>query len=246
MVLSVLSMLKPVRMAAADHLEELAARFAAGEPVAPEETEVILDRLRASESDLQAAIKRQTHNAEARRVIADSDKWEKRLAEIEAEYAVAERSFVKARDAYNALLLKHHEEHQTCRFRLEDAEAAKRSLMREENLPPSLAARLRDARKVCSEAADQRDAAAHELRVRQGRLQQALDELPGAEHAARTNPTIERYAEAMARLETTLTARRELVAEAERLLKDAEARCECAVAKRTAVEREIAAAMIPS
>jgi hypothetical protein len=241
MVLSVASMLKSVRIGSADHLEELAARLAAGETVSPDESQAILDRLRASEDDLQEAVDRQTRVAGLRREIAEAGRWQKRLDEIEAEYNSAERAYLKARDAYAALQRKHYEEHMTCRHRLDSIENAKRAIVAEENLPPTQAARLRAGRQACSEAADLRDAAAHELRVRQGRLRQAEDELPGAEREAHLNPTIERYAEAMARLTTTLTTRRELVAEAERSLKAADARCESALAKLTATQREVAA-----
>jgi chromosome segregation ATPase len=238
---SVASMLKPSREAAVDHLEELAARIAGGEVVAPEEVIATLERLRESESDLEAAVKRQTAVAGLRRQIAEAGRWQKRLDEIEAEYDAAEREYVKARDAYNALQRKHHDEHMTCRHRLDAIEHAKRALVAEENLPPTQAARLRAARQACSGAADLRDAAAHELRVRQGRLRQAEEELPQAEETARLHPSVDGYVAEAARLQTALATRRELVAEAERSLRAAEARCDAALAQRTAAEREVAA-----
>lgn len=240
-MVSVAAMLKPSRAVAVDHLEELAARLASGEVVAPEEVTAILDRLRASEDDLQQAVDRQTRVAGLRREIAEGAKFAKRKQEIDAEYTVAERAYVKARDAYESLQLKHHDEYMTCRHRLDSIEHAKRALVAEENLPPTQAARLRAARKACDELADLRDAAAHELRVRQGRLRQAEDELPGAEESARRHPAIEAIVADADRLQTAVVARRELVAEAQRLLDAADARCGAALAKLTATEQEVAA-----
>ena len=244
MVLSVASMLKPSREVAVDHLEELAARLAAGEVVAPEEVMAILDRLRTTEEELQLAVDRQTRVADLLRQIADADKVAKRLQVIESAYADSEAVLAKAQSAYNALIAKHFEEHMTLRHRLMAIESAKRSLMAEENLPSSLAARLREARQACSELADLRDAAAHELRVRQGRLRQAEKELPGAEESARLHPSMESIVEAADRLQTTVAARRDLVAEAERSLAEAEGRLAAAIGKRDTVDREVSQAVL--
>lgn len=243
-MISIASMLKPSKESAVDHLEELAARLAAREDVAPEEVTAILYRLRVAEDDLQAAVDRQVRVVGLRREIAESDKFAKRLQAIESAYADAEAVLAKAQAAHNALLLKHHEEHMTCRHRLLAVENAKRSLMAEENLPPSLAARLRGVRQACSELADLRDAAAHELRVRQGRLVQAEEESAGAEESARLHPALPSLAEAAERLRTTVAARRNLVVEAERSLAEAEGRLAAAIAKRDAVEREVSQAVL--
>ena len=236
---SVSQMLQPSREVAVDHLEELAARLAAGEEVAPEEVMAILDRLRKTEEELQRAVDRQTRVADLLRQIADADKVAKRLQVIDAAYAEAEAAATKARAAYNALIAKHHEEHMGLRHRLEAIDYAKRALVAEENLPPSQAARLRVARQASGELADLRDAAAHELRIQRGRLLQAEHDLPQAEDRARLHPTNESFVSDAERSRNAVATRRGLVTAAERAVADAEDRHDAALAKLTALEREV-------
>jgi hypothetical protein len=243
-MVSIASMLKPSKESAVDHLEELAARLAAGEDVAPEEVTVILDRLRKNEEELQLAVDRHTRVADLHRQIADADKVAKRLQVIDSAYADAEAAATKARAAYNALIAKHHEEHLTCRHRLEAIGHAKRALVAEENLPPSQAARLRVARQATAELGDLRDAAAHELRIQQGRLRQAEDELPQAEESAKLHPANESLVAEAERLRNAVAARRGLVADAERSIADAEARHDAALAKLASLEREVVQAAL--
>ena len=83
-MVSVASLLKPLRESAVDHLEELAVRLAGGEHVSPEETEAIVDRLRATEGELQKAVDRQVRVVGLKREIAEGDKFAKRLQAIES------------------------------------------------------------------------------------------------------------------------------------------------------------------
>jgi hypothetical protein len=243
-MVSIAAMLKPLRAVAVDHLEELAARLAAGEAVAPEEVSAILDRLQVDEDELQHAVDRQARVLDLRRQIADADEVEKRLKAIEAAWGKAEAESVKARAAYDALLLKHHEEHMTCRHRMDAIGRARRALVADDNLPPPQAASLRLARRVCDDLADSRAALANELIERRARLRRAEESLPAAEASAKlhtANGSLQADAE---RLRNAVATRRTLVAEAEESLADVDRRHEKALAERARLEREVMGAAL--
>jgi len=236
---SVSAMLMPSRAVAVDHLEELAARLAGGEKVPPEEVMVILDRLHATEDELQRAVDRQARVIELRREAAGGEKVEKRIAAIEAEWADAEAEVAKARAAYSAALRKHRDEHQAARHRLVAIGQARRALVADENLPPSQASRMQAARQSCLEAGDLRESLTRELTVRRVRLRQAEEALPAAEEAAKLHGTNDGLQAEAERLRNAVASRRGLVAEAERSMADADRRYEAAIAQRDALEREV-------
>jgi len=238
-VISIAQMLKPSRAVAVDHLEELAARLAGGEAVAPEEVTAILDRLHATEEELQRAVDRQARVAGLRHGAADAEKVEKRIAAIEAEWADAEAVVAKARAAYNALLHRYREEHQACRHRLVAIDQARRALVADENLPPFQASRMREVRQACLELGDLRDSLTRELTVRRARLQRAEESLPAAEEAAKLHATNDSLQAEAERARNAVASRRGLVTEAERSLADADRRYDAALAQRDALEREV-------
>ena len=241
-MVSITAMLKSSRAVAVDHLEELAARLAAGEGVAPEEVTVVLDRLRATEEDLQRAVDRQIRVAELRREISDAATHEKRLTVIEAAWQAAEADVAKAKTEYNTLLVKYTEEHMTCRHRLDAIDWARRALVAEENLPPSQANRLRAVRQLCDELSDSLATLTNTLTDRRARLRRAKELLPAVEEQAKlygNNATVQAEAE---RLRNAVASRGVLVAEAERAVADTQRRHEKAITERNKVEREVATA----
>lgn len=244
-MVTVASLMQPTRVAGVDHIEELAARIAAGQAVAPEEVLAVLDRCRCGEEDLQHAVDRHARVIELRRVIATAGPIEKRLAAIEAEVQGAEDEVKAARAKLSALVGRVNDEHLELRHRADAIDRARRSLMLAENLPPRVAERLRVVRDASDEATDALTACERDLAERRSRLGRAEEELPKAEREASLRSGSDDARAEAERWRNAVKARREQVAEAEKALAEAKRAQASAVAARDAAERD-AVAMVQS
>jgi chromosome segregation ATPase len=240
-MVSIATFLQPARRASADHVDELAARIAAGAAVQPEEVLAVLDRCGCSEDDLQAAVDRAGRVLDLRRQLAGAGPVEKRLAEIEAEVKAADAEVQAAREKLRAIIGRVNEEHLDLRVKADAIDRARRSLMAEENLPPAVADRLRAARAASERASDALTARQHELDERRSRLRRAKEDLPIAEREASMRPASVDARDNVERLRNAVKARGDLVVEAEKSLVEAEKQFAQASEAVAAVEREVAA-----
>ena len=242
-MVSVVSLLRPARRANVDHVEELAASIAAGDTVAPEEVQAVLDRCRCSEEDLQRAVDRHIRVNDLRRQIAAGDGDAKRLAAIEAEVDAANAEVSKARAKLQAILDRVNEEHMTLRHRVDAVDRARRALLAEENLSPAQAERLRGVRIAADIASDAVTERRRELAEKRSRLRRAETELPKAELEASLRSASNDAKAAAERWRNAMKARTEAVADAEKALAAADEALAEAVAERSAVEASVARAV---
>lgn len=157
----------------AERIDELAERLVGGEKVDREEIRVFLDRIEAAPEELQAAVDRLTRRRELLATIRDAAPPRKRLADIEAEIAMAAADVERAEDIVARIRSKYREKLFDLRTTVEAADRAAVALLEYRNLPPSEAARLRAARDAANQAEANVDRLKRELPALRGQLREA-------------------------------------------------------------------------
>lgn len=242
-MVSIAGLLKPLREKGVDALEELAARFAAGETVAAGEVQAVLDRTRRGEADLQKAIERHERVNRLRAEAAAGAAFRRKLDAAEAELSAAHAEMLKAQARYNAMLAKHGEAMIDLRVRAEAAERAGRELMSPDNLPPSTAARLQTVRRAADEAEQAVTVAQLALSRARKSLAEGEEALAQAKAATKDHPAMDSLKEKTDRLRVTVDTRRKLVAEGEDALRVAESFAAAARRERDAFQSSTAQAV---
>jgi chromosome segregation ATPase len=232
-------LVRPARVSGGQHVEELAARLAAGQAVPPEEVLAVLDRCGIDEAGLQAAVDRHVRVRELRRQVGPAAGLEKKLATIQAKIDEADAAVQAARDRRSRLIAEVGEEHMTLTHRMEAIGHARQKLRAVENLPPALGEKLTAARAAANETSDAVSAAVAEADERRRRLRQAEEALPVAEAAAAREPNHADIQSGAVRARNAVTARREQLAVAEKAVAEARRVAASADASRAAVDREV-------
>lgn len=215
MGINIVSMIRGRREARAQGIEELARRLAAGEAVAPEDIEAILDETGTDEEMLQAAVDRIERRAGLLAAVARGNAAQAKADRIHADLEKALAVVADAQEKYSALRLKHHEG--LAEFERQQAEGhrAAEALLHPDNLSPSDRERLAQARQAASDAAQAADDLRRQMRDLRMSLEQAERELPDAKEQARLNRGNADVQARAARAENAVSARKARVAEAQ-------------------------------
>lgn len=241
-MVSIAGLLKPLRERGVNGVEELAARLAAGETVPPEEVATILDRTGRSEDELQAAVDRHERVRRLRQEIATAEPMRRKLAAIDSEITGAEAEVAKAQKKLDVVLAKYGEERFDLRLRVEAADRSRAALVSEENLPPVEADRLRRARQAADDADQALTEAGMILDQARRQLAHAENSLPDAIADAKAAPYNADAQAAVERIRNAIKARRETVANAEKVAEAADTALTAARRERAAVEIAVATA----
>lgn len=222
-MVSISSMLWPVRRPRPEGLEELAAGIAAGKSPPATEIDTVLTATRCTAEDLQKAVDRHLRVIELRRRIADAAPSIRRFKVLDAELQAAADKVTRAREEHEAVLARVRAEHFDCRIRSEDADSATAELLAVANLPPIDAERQRAAEAAADAASTAADEARRAVDAASRSLRQAEEaSVKATEDAtvARGNADIQADAE---RWRQAVKTRGEKLRDAEAVLKTAAA-----------------------
>lgn len=239
MAIDIVSMIRGRRDARAAGIEELAARLAKGEAIAPEEVETWLEQTGCTEEQLQDRIDAIERRAALLAQVSAGRKAEAKTDKLKAEIDEAHNAVTKAQAAYVAVLAKHEEALSALATEMRDGEQARDRLIAPENLSPADRDRLDAARQAAAEAG----------RVL-GDLRRGMPDMRlNLDHAERANADAAEQAklnrsnadaqDRKQRSENTVKARRARVAEAEAELPRLQAAFDQAEAAVQRLEEEL-------
>lgn len=239
MGINIVSMIRGRREARAQGIEELARRLAAGEAIAPEDIEAILDETGTDEEMLQAAVDRIERRAGLLAAVARGNAAQAKADRIHADLEKALAVVTDAQEKYSALRLKHHEA--LADFERQQAEGlrAAEALLEPDNLSPADRERLAQARQTATDAAQAAGDLRRQMRDLRGSLEQAERELPDAKEYARLNRSNPDAQARAARAENAVSARKARVAEAEAQLPKLVAEADRTAAAVETIEAEL-------
>jgi hypothetical protein len=239
MAIDIVGMLRGRKQARAAGIEELAKRLAAGEAVAPEEIEAILDRTGCDGEELQDRIDAIERRAELLAAVSRGNAAQAKIDKIDAEATAAWDAVAVAQRKHAAVVAKHADDRLALQHVVDAANRAHEALLDPANLSPADAGRLADARKAAGDAARAAEQARHGMRDLRMSLEHAEREHADAVEQARRYRGHPDAQDRKARSENAVNARTQRVKAAEAELPILQAAADKAQAAVEAIEAEL-------
>jgi hypothetical protein len=239
MAIDIVGMIRGRRDKRAAGIEDLAARLAAGETVAPEEVETILDRTGCDEEQLQERVDAIERRSAMLATVKRGDEATAKIDKLEAEIGKAFDAVADAQRKHAALVAKHADELLTLRQAVDAANRAAEELLEDKNLSATNRERLAQARKVASVAAQAADDLRRSMRELRTSLENAEREAVDAVENARIYRSNADAQDRKARAENAVKARTARVKDAEAELPKLQAEAERTAAAVAAIEDEL-------